>query len=136
MRRGRKKVCWNCDSRLPAAEFKHGRCLACGVRSYPNPVFVTLGFVFGGGLAGWLGGALLGLILYHLRPERADVLYLATWGMLLGPFVFGWVGLCSAVLFTVLRVGAKNDPEVRERTSLIWRMRAEKRATADRDLEN
>ena len=80
---------------------------------------------------GWLGGALLGLILYLLRPEKADVLYLATNGMLVGPFVFGWVGLCSAVLLTVLRVGASNDPEVRERVSLIRRMRAENRANTD-----
>jgi hypothetical protein len=132
MRRGRKKDCWNCGSRFPVAEFKHGRCPACGVRSYPNPVFVTLGFAIAGALVGWLGG-FLG-IMWWLCPESADVLYLATWGMLVGLFVFGWVGFCSAVLFTILRVGARSDPEVRERASLIRRMRAEKRATAGHNL--
>jgi hypothetical protein len=124
MDRGRIIDCWNCDSRVPLAEFKGGRCPVCGVRPCSPPLFVALGLAFGGALVGWLGGACLGVVLW-LLPGGADVMHIATWGSLVGALGFGWVGLCLAVLFAIMRAAARRDPEILERAATIRRLRAE-----------
>jgi hypothetical protein len=85
---------------------------------------ICVAFALAGAVVGWVGGACLGLVL-NVLGGGADVLYIATWGLMVGPFVFGWMGLCVAVLLAVFRAAARQDPELVQRAQTIQRLRAD-----------
>ncbi len=116
-------TCWNCATSQPAADFADGRCPACGARDYPNWVVLVLGLTFSGSFVGWIGGVCLGVV-FRLFGWDDDVLTTASSGCLLGGLVFGWVGLCLAVLFAFARSAERRDEEVLRRGAEIRKARA------------
>ncbi|MCI0463879.1 MAG: hypothetical protein L0Z62_43650 [Gemmataceae bacterium] len=125
MERIRLVVCWNCSTSQPATDFATGRCPLCGARCYPNPVVLALGLTFSGLLVGWVGGLCFG-VASRLLGWKDDVLTTASSGCLLGALVFGWLGLCLAVLFGVARVAERHDEDLRRRGAEIRKARTDR----------
>jgi hypothetical protein len=61
----------------------------------------------------------------RLLGWKDDVLTTASWGCLLGGLVFGWLGLCLAILFGAALIAERRDEELRRRGAEIRKARTD-----------